>query len=287
MVRTCLSLSLALTSMCPFLAVLLGSTPSAMFRANRIGIELQRAQGSEFTWRVSCYARPCEGRRSSGYQRSQESFWIALDKGKTILLAGGIGITPIISMADHLSLEMADFELHYGARSRSSMAFFDQLSTSNFTDKIRLYFDDDAVSGRMDSRSILASKDDGSHVYICGPKGFVDHHLDVARQLGWTESQLHREHFSATAPVTASSDSFELVLAKSAKSFTIPSGKRVIDVLWDNGFEIPVSCEQGVCGVLPYPVRRKGVPEHRDSFLTDEERAKWPIINLPLAVRAR
>ncbi|MCW8277853.1 oxidoreductase [Pseudomonas sp. PCH199] len=190
---------------------------------------------------------------------------------RSLLFAGGIGITPILSMAEQLAHSGADFELHYCARSSGRAAFVERLKGSSFSDRVHLHFDEE-VESRLNAAEVLANPAPDVHLYVCGPSGFMQHVLDSAKAQGWRDGQLHREYFAA-APVDASADgAFQVKLGGSGQVFDIPADKTVVQVLESYGVEIPVSCEQGVCGTCLTRVL-EGVPDHRDLFLTEDEQA--------------
>jgi vanillate O-demethylase ferredoxin subunit len=190
---------------------------------------------------------------------------------RTLLLAGGIGITPLLAMAETLAARDAAFDLHYCARSASLAAFRERMMTARFADRVHFYFDD-APAGTLDMAALLAQPDPDTHLYVCGPAGFIEHVLATARQQGWAQSQLHVEYFAGTAVDTSGDGAFDVELASSGKVVTIPAGRTVIQVLAEHGVDIPYSCEEGVCGTCLTRVL-DGVPEHRDVYLTDEEHA--------------
>lgn len=198
-------------------------------------------------------------------------FALVPDAVRSLLFAGGIGITPILSMAEHLASIGADFELHYSARSSERAAFLERLKTSPFADRVRLHFDDVADS-HLQAAQLLADPQPGQHLYVCGPSGFMLHVLDTAKSQGWSDEHVHREYFAA-APVDIRADgAFSVKLSSSGEVFEIAADKSVVQVLESHGIEIPVSCEQGVCGTCLTRVL-EGVPDHRDLFLTEDEQA--------------
>ncbi|WP_447750098.1 PDR/VanB family oxidoreductase [Pseudomonas nicosulfuronedens] len=200
-------------------------------------------------------------------------FPLAHEAGRSLLFAGGIGITPILCMAERLAQSGAAFELHYCCRSAERAAFLERLSRSCFADQVKLHFDDGPVEQRLDAARLLAAPADDTHLYVCGPGGFMAHVLDSARQAGWDESRLHREYFAAAPAPEAASDSFEVQLASSGQCFLIPPERSVADVLLEAGVDIPLSCEQGICGTCVTRVLA-GEPEHRDQFMTAAEHAR-------------
>ncbi|MDM0012111.1 PDR/VanB family oxidoreductase [Variovorax sp. J22P168] len=190
---------------------------------------------------------------------------------RSLLLAGGIGVTPILAMARALHAQGRSFELHYCGRSASRMAFLDELGSAGFAGSVFLHADD-VPAQKFDAQAVLARPESDTHLYVCGPNGFMDHVLDTARRNGWSEAQLHREYFAGVATALESDGSFEVRVASTGLSCQVPAGKTVIEVLAAHGVEVPTSCEAGVCGTCLTRVL-EGTPDHRDSFLTDGERA--------------
>jgi vanillate O-demethylase ferredoxin subunit len=192
--------------------------------------------------------------------------------GRSLLLAGGIGVTPILCMAEALGSAGADFEMHYCARSRRHAAFLDQLAAAPYAARVRLHFDDEAPAQRLDIPALLASPDARTHLYVCGPRGFIEAVLSSARAQGWPESQLHCEFFAGEVITTDADSAFEVALQRSGRVVTVPKGITIVRALEAAGVPVMVSCEEGVCGTCLTPVL-DGVPDHRDSYLTPEERA--------------
>jgi vanillate O-demethylase ferredoxin subunit len=174
-------------------------------------------------------------------------------------------------MVETLAARDAAFDLHYCARSASLAAFRERMMTARFADSVHFYFDD-APAGTLDMAALLAQPDPDTHLYVCGPAGFIEHVLATARQQGWAQSQLHVEYFAGTAVDTSGDGAFDVELASTGKVVTVPAGRTVIQVLAEHGVDIPYSCEEGVCGTCLTRVL-DGVPEHRDMYLTDEEHA--------------
>ncbi|AKK00077.1 Vanillate O-demethylase oxidoreductase [Pseudomonas chlororaphis] len=198
-------------------------------------------------------------------------FPLATQARRSLLFAGGIGITPILCMAEHLAQAGATFELHYCARSRERAAFIERLRLAPYADRVFLHFDEEPET-RLDTARLLAAPADDVHLYVCGPGGFMQHVLDTAKAQGWQDTQLHREYFAAAPVDTGADGAFSVKLASSGEVFEIPADRSVVQVLESHGIEIPISCEQGVCGTCLTRVL-EGVPEHRDLFLTEAEQA--------------
>ncbi|MBO1111352.1 PDR/VanB family oxidoreductase [Bordetella petrii] len=190
-----------------------------------------------------------------------------------ILMAGGIGITPLWCMAQRLAAIGADFELHYCARSLGRMAFHEPLRQAAYADRVQLHLDDGAPAQKLDLAAACTPAA-GTHLYVCGPKGFMDAVLDAARARGWPQDRLHHEFFAADpAPAGGDGDGeFSVKLASSGQIVKVPAGCSVTHALAEAGIDVPVACEQGICGTCLTRVL-EGQPDHRDLFLSPEEQA--------------
>ncbi|UTW12228.1 PDR/VanB family oxidoreductase [Marinobacterium rhizophilum] len=192
---------------------------------------------------------------------------------RSLLFAGGIGVTPILCMAERLAHAGADFDMHYCTRSPARTAFIERIQASSFADRVKFHFDDGDAAQKLDAASLLATPTAGTHLYVCGPGGFMEHVLKTAEALGWPAEQVHREYFAAAAVDHSSDGSFEIKLSSTGQVLEIPADKTVIEVLEAHDIEIPFSCESGVCGTCLTRVL-EGEPDHRDYFLTEAEKAK-------------
>lgn len=190
----------------------------------------------------------------------------------SLLLAGGIGATPILSMAEQLAGSGSSFEMHYCTRDPERAAFRERLTEARFADRVHLYFDSAPADERVNLRALLATPETGKHLYVCGPAGFIGAVLDAAVAAGWDERNLHREYFAAAAQPEAASSDFRVELASSGQVIDVKDSQTVIAALLAAGIDVPTSCEQGVCGTCLTRVL-SGEPDHRDVYLTDEERA--------------
>ncbi|HDS1683505.1 TPA: oxidoreductase [Pseudomonas putida] len=197
-------------------------------------------------------------------------FPLAADARRSILLGGGIGITPMIAMAHALHQQGAEFELHYCGRSRSRSAFLEALANAPFAARVFTHFDDEEAAQRLNLADVLGTGTAGTHLYTCGPSGFMDWVIDGARQQGYSEEHIHKEYFQVE--VDASGAGFEVVAARSNKTVQVAEGQSILDALAQVGIKIDISCEQGVCGTCMCEVL-EGEPDHRDVYLTDEEKA--------------
>ena len=206
------------------------------------------------------------------------------------LIAGGIGITPIVAMAAAADAAGADWTLDYAGRSRSTMAFADEL-VARYGSRVRLHPADEG--GRIDLAALLAARADpgatvglGSpvglgapvglgrpvgQVYCCGPTRLIEA-VEVA-SAGWPEGSVHVERFEAKVfgdPAWA--ESFEVELELSGITVTVPPGRTILEVVEENDILVPSSCREGTCGTCETPVL-DGEVEHRDSILTPAEQA--------------
>ncbi|TYC69041.1 oxidoreductase [Stappia sp. BW2] len=188
---------------------------------------------------------------------------------KTVLLGGGIGVTPMIAMAKRLHALGKDFVLHYCTRSKDRTAFFDELTSAPLADRVVFHFDDQDEAQRLDLNRDLPAPSAKTHLYVCGPQGFMDWVISTAEAAGHASANVHREYFSADVDLTG--DSFEVEARASGITVTIGPDDTIAKVLAAQGVKIEVKCEEGVCGTCVTDVL-EGDIDHRDQFLTDEER---------------
>ena len=179
-----------------------------------------------------------------------------------ILIAGGIGITPMISYIKAFEEIGMSWELHYGSRSEERMAFKDVLLA--YGDKVKFYFGD--KNQICDIHDVLTHRPAGTHVYVCGPQSMISATHDIAKKIGWPDTAVHSEAFAAAggAPFTA-------ILKKSGKIINVSDTQTLLEAIEDNGINVPNVCRGGGCGYCKTAVV-EGIPEHRDFFLTDHEK---------------
>ncbi|MFZ5565503.1 MAG: PDR/VanB family oxidoreductase [Pseudomonadota bacterium] len=199
-------------------------------------------------------------------------FGLAHEAKKHLLLAGGIGVTPILCMAERLANTGGDFAMHYATRAPERTAFRQRIAASAFAARVQFYYDNGDAAQKLDLQALLSQPEAGTHLYVCGPKGFMDAVLNTARAAGWPEAQIHYEFFGAEVAKSDSDASFEIKLASSGRIVMVPKDQTVVQALAAAGVDIMISCEQGVCGTCLTRVI-EGVPDHKDSYLTPEEQA--------------
>ncbi len=187
---------------------------------------------------------------------------------KSLLMGGGIGITPMIAMAHRLHAIGADFELHYSCSKQAEAAFIANLSNMPWADQVTYHYSDQG--SRADLAETLRYQPD-AHVYTCGPDGYMQAVLDTAKANGFPEEQRHMEYFSVPEAPEYENHDFTLKLAKSGREFNIPAEKPITDVLAENGVHIDVKCSDGICGVCKCGLV-SGDVEHRDFVLSNKQR---------------
>lgn len=187
---------------------------------------------------------------------------------KTLLIAGGIGVTPLLAMAHALTVMELDFELHYFVGDQTELAFPDELKA--FGDQFVPYvgLTPEATADRL--RSLLAAPDTSTQVYSCGPPPMLDALRSIAKDLGWPKDSVHFEYFENTNEIDDSS-SFTVELARSARTIEVSSGQTLLDALRKHDVAIASSCEQGACGTCAATVI-EGELLHQDVYLNPAER---------------
>lgn len=212
--------------------------------------------------------------------RPKNNFALRENNGRNILLAGGIGVTPLLSMSQALSRRDAEFQLHYFVRSNSEMAFRDLIIGSDWASRVNYHFGLIPPLLNEVLEEILLSPGAEDLVYLCGPGPFMDVVRGCASSAGWRSDQIVLEHFSAEPPkLEAGADEFVVRLARRGIELIVPSEKSIIEVLREAGIEIQTSCEQGVCGTCVTPVL-EGELLHNDLYLSDDEHEEGRLMTL-------
>ncbi len=195
--------------------------------------------------------------------------------GKTYLMAGGIGVTPMIAMAHELHAKQAAFELHYSGRSQNTMAFLEQLKKMPWAESVTLHVSDEGT--RLDISAVFENVDKHAHVYTCGAQSYMSDVIDAAASAGIPEEARHLEYFSVPDAPDYQNHEFVLKLAQSDKSFVVPADKTAADVLQQNGYNVDVKCSDGLCGVCQCTLV-SGDVEHRDFVLSNKQRESTIIL---------
>jgi vanillate O-demethylase ferredoxin subunit len=187
-----------------------------------------------------------------------------------ILLAGGIGITPIVSMAAALAAEGRPYRLHYAGRTRSDLAFIKEIE--QLCGEHLVVHTDDTAGRIFDVDGLFGSLRSEEPIYCCGPRAMIDAAIAATKARGWTDARLRFELFSAAAPQSGDRP-FEVVLKSTGESFLIPPDKTILDVIIEAGKDPLHDCKRGDCGICQVQVL-EGVPDHRDYILSDTEKAE-------------
>jgi len=187
-----------------------------------------------------------------------------------ILISGGIGITPMISMAHKLTELDKHFEFHICAKEEAFIPFQYELQNWSFAPNVDIHLDKDGRTS-IDISKVLAKPDNNSLIYICGPAGFNKWIKKEGLNLGWESHQIKEELFSNDHAEFSETSSFEVVLRKSKKTITVDKEATIIDVLLLNNIKVEYTCLQGTCGTCITPVI-EGAIDHRDAVLSEEEK---------------
>ncbi len=199
---------------------------------------------------------------------------------KHLLIAGGIGITPFLAQLEDLKDTGVPFELHYSVRSAEHAAFRGRLAAAAGT-RLHLYHDSEGEV--IPFEALLARQPLGTHVYVCGPAGLIQRVIGTARGLGWTDSHIHWEQFSAP-PV---GDAFRVFLARSRITVEVPPDRSLLESIEAAGIDAPYLCRGGVCGFCHTRVLElDGELLHNDHFLSEADKARGKSI-MPCVSRAR
>jgi vanillate O-demethylase ferredoxin subunit len=226
--------------------------------------------------------------RIAAISAPRNHFPLRLDAPHSVLLAAGIGITPLFAMAQRLAAEGRSFELHYFARSQAHAAFHRELGRGVLADASHFHFglEGEPLTDRL--KSLLGTRRTGAQLYLCGPAAFMALVRQTAAR-AWPADSVHFEYFGApTDPSMQAHErdaAFVVHLARSGRSVIVAAGCTALDALREAGVDVDSSCEQGVCGSCIARVL-DGVPDHRDAYLTDDERCRNDAIALCVS-RAR
>lgn len=220
-----------------------------------------------------------------------DSLWIEAPKNdfpldpaarRVVLLAGGIGVTPLVSMASELRARGTPVRMVLAGRSRDQLAYVPQLSQM-LGNALQIHADD-AEGQPLDVAAVLAACDSDEQVYMCGPKPMLDAVLAQAQQMGWPPERVRFELFG-TAPASSGDAPFELVLAQSGARYEVAADQSILECLVQNGCDPLYDCQRGECGVCAVAVV-EGEIDHRDYVLSAAEKAAGNVIHVCVS-RAR
>jgi len=198
----------------------------------------------------------------------ENNFELVDNADEHIFIAGGIGISPILSMGRHLHNQGTRKTLHYCTQSPDQTAFRDEVAEI-FADSLTLHHDGGDPANGINLEDTLQPRPDGAHLYICGPKGLIDAALNAASH--WPEGTVHYELFSGSEAADQDGDeTFTVILKKSGKTLDIRPGESILEVIRDAGVEAESACQSGICGTCQTGLL-SGKADHRDEFLTAED----------------
>ncbi len=204
----------------------------------------------------------------------QNNFPLIDGDGPVLLVAGGIGITPLISMATHLQKQDRPFQLHYTAREVSRMGFAEILK-QNFNDAVSLYVDD---KNPLQLTRLMSSQAPDTLVYLCGPRGMIDAARSAALEAGISEEAIHIELFTKAQAHEGDTD-FEVEISSTGQVLNVAADQSIIEALEAAGLDVLYDCQRGDCGICQCDVIT-GIPDHRDVVLSEAERASGSVMQI-------
>jgi len=210
-------------------------------------------------------------------------FPVNKDATHSVLLGGGIGITPMIAMAHELHRQNRSFELHYSGKSRSSMGFLEDLKRVAWKSHVHLYITDEG--SRCELQQLIKPGQNDQHIYTCGSERYMNSVIAAAEAAGIAEDSVHLEYFSVPEQPEYENHNFHLLLAKTGVQLDVPADKSATDVLNENGIKIDVKCSDGICGVCKCGLL-SGDVEHRDFVLSKAQRKQSIILCQSRAAKA-
>ena len=214
----------------------------------------------------------------------RNNFPLEESASRHLLVAGGIGVTPIMSMLHRLQSIGAPFELHYCARSPEKAAFREELAAYLSAGSAIIHYDGGDPKQGLDLEALLAKREEGTHLYFCGPTGFMRGVQAAAAH--WPKGTVHCEFFTPleeglNSAVSATDDAiavgFQVKIASTGAIYDVPNDKSIVQVLRAQGMEVETSCESGLCGTCRTRFL-EGKPEHHDYILDDDEQEEFVMI---------
>lgn len=186
-----------------------------------------------------------------------------------LFIAGGIGVTPMMSMIRQVLAEGKRFRLYYCSRSPETTAFLDELSAPEFKDKVVIHHDYGDMARSLDLKPVLAERKNREHLYCCGPRPLMEAVREMTAH--WSSAAVHFEAFSDAETHKPTDKPFKVRLARSGEAIDVPVTQTILEALRDHGLEVPSSCETGTCGTCRTKLLA-GQADHRDLVLTEAER---------------
>lgn len=238
-----------------------------------------------------CVQHEPEGRGGSHYVHQQlrvgdrlrvsaprNTFGLDADPHHAVLLAGGIGVTPLLAMAGTLEARGKSYELHLYSHGEAPLR--DYIESQPYRDRVSFHDTRNGSSLRAGGRPAWTpSPDNHTILYVCGPSGFLEAVTGHARGAGIAAEAIRSERFTLEQPADLSGDAFTVVAASTGERMVVGDGETIAEVLERNGYEVVLSCEQGICGSCLTGVC-DGIPDHRDEIQSAAEHAANTQINI-------
>lgn len=203
----------------------------------------------------------------------RNNFPLRTDFGHYVLIAAGIGMTPLLAMAHELHTDNRSFELHLFARKESDVAFHETLKKMPFSKFITLHSNEGNTTARSMVTGVVTRYKPADGLYLCGPTEFMANVIVAAKRKSWPDEAISSETFVPAYVDESENKPFEVKIASTGKILSIAANEQLIDVLHRNGYMVMCSCTQGICGSCITPVI-EGIPEHRDAIMSDAQRSK-------------
>ncbi len=200
----------------------------------------------------------------------RNNFPIVEGARRHLLFAGGIGVTPLLSMVRRFAKNRKSFELHYFARSAESAAFKTLLQTDPFVANVQFHFGANPAEVATRINCILREPAEGTHAYLCGPRAFMDIICPIASTVLPADA-VHLEHFTSERSKADSSvggAAFTVKLARSGREIGVAPGQSIVSALESHGITVETYCRQGLCGTCMTKVL-EGAPDHRDEIMPE------------------
>lgn len=209
----------------------------------------------------------------------RNTFRLDTDAEHSVLIAGGIGITPLAAMAERLHRRGASFEMHVYSRTPESLPLRRHLKSRPWRDRTVLHYSDHGDGFRGNAQTVIPRPAPGLALYVCGPLGMIASATGCAAAMEWPKDAVHTEQFARAQSVETSGEPFTVVVSSTGRELTVGPDETIAEVLRREGVETTLACEQGLCGSCLTPVLA-GIPDHRDEVQSPVERESNALINV-------
>lgn len=209
----------------------------------------------------------------------RNTFPVDLGARHSVLVAGGIGVTPLIAMAERLHREGESFELHVYSATPSTLPLREHLEGRPWRDRVALHYSSAGDGFRGNAPAVIPRPSPGVALYLCGPMGMIASATSYAAATEWPRGAVHVERFERGEPVEVGGEAFTVVAASTGQRLDVGEHETIAEVLGRHGFEVSLSCEQGICGSCLTRVLA-GLPDHRDEVQTAAEHESNAQINV-------